>query len=209
MTRLTLLAIVLIGGMATQAQTLKEWDDVHVTSLNRQRAHTLDIPVGSAAEAAGAYTPTNALEASPYFLSLNGTWKFQWVGTPDKASDTFFNDKFDAAAWDEIEVPSSWQVYGLRHNKQWDKPLYVNTRYPFTYDRETWSVMADRPEWFTYRGDMANPVGSYRRTLRCLRTGKAATCSSVSTAPAMATTYGSTVSLPVMPRTAICPANSI
>ncbi len=162
--RLTLLAIVLIGGMATQAQTLKEWDDVHVTSLNRQRAHTLDIPVGSAAEAAGAYTPTNALEASPYFLSLNGTWKFQWVGTPDKASDTFFNDKFDAAAWDEIEVPSSWQVYGLRHNKQWDKPLYVNTRYPFTYDRETWSVMADRPEWFTYRGDMANPVGSYRRT---------------------------------------------
>ena len=72
------------------AQTLKEWDDVSVTNLNRLQAHTLDIPVASADEAAAAYTPTNALEASPYFLSLNGTWKFQWVGTPERASNTFF-----------------------------------------------------------------------------------------------------------------------
>ncbi|MBR0434304.1 MAG: discoidin domain-containing protein [Bacteroidaceae bacterium] len=162
-TRISLLVMAIVCGLTANAQTLKEWDDVSVTSLNRQRAHTLDIPVASATEAAAAYTPTNALEASPYFLSLNGTWKFQWVGTPDKASGTFFQDQFDASGWDEIEVPSSWQVYGLRHNKQWDKPLYVNTRYPFTYDRQTWSVMTERPDYFTYRGDMANPVGSYRR----------------------------------------------
>ena len=145
------------------SQTYTEWDDVHVTQLNRQRAHTLDIPMASAEAAAQAYTPTNALEASPYFLTLNGTWKFQWVGTPDKASTTFMQNGFDASAWDDIEVPSAWQVYGLRHNKQWDKPLYTNVSYPFSYDRDTWSIMADRPEWFTYKGDMKNPVGSYRR----------------------------------------------
>ena len=144
-------------------QTLKEWDDVSVTNLNRVRAHTLDIPVASASEAAAAYTPTNALEASPYFLSLNGTWKFQWVGTPERASNTFFQDSFDASAWDDIEVPSSWQVYGIRHGKSWDKPLYVNTGYPFSYDKTTWSVMAERPGWFTYTGSKKNPVGSYRR----------------------------------------------
>ena len=144
-------------------QTLKEWDDVSVTNLNRVRAHTLDIPVASASEAAAAYTPTNALEASPYFLSLNGTWKFQWVGTPERASNTFFQDSFDASAWDDIEVPSSWQVYGIRHDKSWDKPLYVNTGYPFSYDKTTWSVMAERPGWFTYTGSKKNPVGSYRR----------------------------------------------
>ena len=144
-------------------QTLNEWDDVTVTNLNRVRAHTLDIPVASAGEAAGAYTPTNATEASPYFLSLNGTWKFQWVGTPDKASKTFFQDAFNASAWDDIEVPSSWQVYGLRHGKTWDKPLYVNVSYPFSYNKDTWSVMADRPSWFTYTGTKKNPVGSYRR----------------------------------------------
>ena len=147
----------------TTGQTLKEWDDVSITNLNRLRSHTLDIPVGSAAEAASAYTPTNALEASPYFLSLNGTWKFKWVGTPDQASKTFFQDNFNASSWDDIEVPSSWQVYGLRHNKSWDSPLYCNTGYPFSYDDQTWSVMADRPGWFTYRDTKKNPVGSYRR----------------------------------------------
>lgn len=145
------------------SQTLQEWDDVKVTSMNRLPARTLDIPVASAAEAAAAYTPTNALEASPYFYSLNGTWKFQWVPSPEKASDTFFEDKFDASAWDDIEVPSTWQVYGVRHGKEWDKPLYSNVGYPFSYDNETWSIMASRPEWFTYNEAMKNPVGSYRR----------------------------------------------
>ncbi|MBO7466756.1 MAG: discoidin domain-containing protein [Bacteroidaceae bacterium] len=163
---LPLLALAALIAAPTSAQnepTLREWDDVSISSLNRQRAHTLDIPVASAADAAAAYTPTHALEASPYFLSLNGTWKFQWVGTPDKASNTFWNDTFDASGWDDIEVPSSWQVYGIRHNKNWDKPLYVNVSYPFSYDSNTWSVMADRPSWFTYTGTMKNPVGSYRK----------------------------------------------
>ena len=139
------------------------WDNVHITSMNRLRSHTLEIPVASASEAATAYTPTNANEASPYFLSLNGTWQFQWVGTPEKASATFMGDAFDASQWDTIEVPSSWQVFGVRHNKNWDKPLYTNVAYPFTYDRETWSIMADRPSHFSYSGEMKNPVGSYRR----------------------------------------------
>ena len=150
--------------MPTYAQTMKEWDNVSITNLNRQRAHTLDVPVATAAAVAAAYTPTNALEASPYVKSLNGTWQFQWVGTPDRASDTFMRSDFDASAWDQIDVPSTWQVYGIRHGKEWDKPLYTNVAYPFAYDRETWSIMAERPEWFSYRGDFQNPVGSYRRT---------------------------------------------
>ena len=165
LSRIAAVGLLMTAGIATAfAQTIKEWDDVSITNLNRQRAHTLDVPVASASAVASAYTPTNALEASPYVLSLNGTWKFQWVGTPDKASDSFMRSDFDASAWDDIDVPSSWQVYGLRHGKAWDKPLYVNVAYPFTYDRDTWSIMADRPERFTYRGDMKNPVGSYRRT---------------------------------------------
>lgn len=163
--RLTIACMaVLCSCQAIMAQTLQEWDDVSITNLNRLRAHTLDIPVASASEAAAAYTPTNALEASPWFLSLNGTWKFQWVGTPDKASKTFYRDAFrPTSAWVDIEVPSAWQVYGLRNNKQWDKPLYCNTGYPFSYDSNTWSVMADRPGWFTYTDTKKNPVGSYRR----------------------------------------------
>ena len=163
MKRKHLLALALTLTSMAQAQTLKEWDDVNVNSLNRQRAHTLDVPMQSAEAAAAAYTPTNALEASPYVLSLDGTWKFRWVGTPEQASNTFYRDDFDASSWDNIEVPSAWQVYGIRNNKAWDKPLYVNTGYPFSYNDQTWSVMADRPGWFTYTGTKKNPVGSYRR----------------------------------------------
>lgn len=160
-TYLFLLAAALTNMAA--AQTLKEWDDVNVNSLNRQRAHTLDVPVPDATAASMAYTPTNALEASPYVLSLNGTWKFKWVGTPEQANNNFYKDSFDASAWDDIEVPSAWQVYGMRNGKAWDKPLYVNVSYPFSYNDQTWSVMADRPGWFTYRDQKKNPVGSYRR----------------------------------------------
>ncbi|MDO4995335.1 MAG: glycoside hydrolase family 2 TIM barrel-domain containing protein [Bacteroidales bacterium] len=164
MNKKMLMVVLSLVVTSMTAQTMREWDDVSVTGVNRERAHTLEIPVTSAADAISAYTPTHALESSPYFLSLNGTWKFQWVGRPEQANNSFWQDGFDASAWDDIDVPSTWQVYGERHGKSWDWPLYVNTRYPFAYDEATWSVMAERPWWYTYKGDWMNPVGSYRRT---------------------------------------------
>ena len=190
MKRKHLLALALTLTSMAQAQTLKEWDDVNVNSLNRQRAHTLDVPMQSAEAAAAAYTPTNALEASPYVLSLDGTWKFRWVGTPEQASNTFYRDDFDASSWDNIEVPSAWQVYGIRNNKAWDKPLYVNTGYPFSYNDQTWSVMADRPGWFTYTGTKKTPWARTAASSPCPRHGTDATCSCASTAAGTATTCG-------------------
>ena len=140
------------------AQTLKEWDDVSITSLNREKAHMLPIPFADEESVA-----TGNMENSPYYLSLNGTWKFRWAGTPQAAPADFFRDDFNASGWDDIDVPATWQVYGVRHGKNWDKPLYVNVMYPFTYDSNTWSVMADRPSDWTYSGSKKNPVGSYRR----------------------------------------------
>lgn len=154
---------VFICIQVTYSQTLQEWNDVKITNLNRLEAHTLDIPLASPSVVKNAYTPTNALEESPFFLSLNGIWKFQWVKDPQSVDHKFFEDNYDVSEWDEIEVPSSWQVYGLRHGKNWDMPLYVNVAYPFTYDNKTWSIMADRPNYFTYNNEMKNPVGSYRR----------------------------------------------
>lgn len=173
-TKTCLLGIALMCALPSSGQTLKEWDNVSINSLNRLRSHTLEIPVADAEAAANAYTPTNALEASPYFLSLNGTWKFKWAGTPEQANKTFYQDGFNASSWDNIEVPSAWQMYGLRNGKSWDKPLYTNIVYPFSYDNSTWSVMADRPGWYTYTGSKKNPVGSYRRefTLPASWTGR-------------------------------------
>ena len=139
--------------------TGKEWDDPLKTSVNRETARTLAIPMTSEADIA-----KNDMTLSPWYQSLNGVWKFQWVGLPTSAKAEWCAKDFDDAKWTDIDVPSSWQVWGLHHNKSWDKPLYCNTSYPFSYNESTYSVMADRPGWFTYKDNMKNPVGTYRRT---------------------------------------------
>ena len=73
------------------------------------------------------------MSRSPWFLDLNGTWKFRWSALPSKVPAGFYADNYDVGSWDNITVPCPWQMYGVRNNKSWDKPLYVNTRYPFTY----------------------------------------------------------------------------
>ncbi|MBQ2596019.1 MAG: glycoside hydrolase family 2, partial [Bacteroidaceae bacterium] len=155
---MSIVCAVLLSMATGVSQTLQEWDDVSITSLKREKAHALAIPFADEAT-----MQADGMESSPYYMSLNGVWKFHWTGTPQDAPANFYADDFDASAWDEIEVPSTWQVYGVRHGKNWDKPLYVNTSYPFTYDSQTWSVMAERPSTWTYSGTKKNPVGSYRR----------------------------------------------
>lgn len=152
--RKLIFALCASAAIAGYSQTMKEWDDVYTTHVNRETAHDPAFPfaeVGGGAE-------------SPYTLSLNGTWKFNWAPLPDGAPEGFWKDSYDTAAWDDITVPTPWQVYGVRNGKEWDKPLYINTRYPFTYDPATFSVMADRPDDYTYNNDMKNPVGCYKRS---------------------------------------------
>ena len=139
----SLLVAVLAGMPLHAAMDGKEWDNAKVTSVNRELAHALDMPEG-------------------YSLSLDGKWKFKWVAKPSSAPTAFAED-YNDGAWDVIDVPSSWQVWGLNHSKQWDKPLYCNVAYPFSFNSQTYSIMADRPGWFMYNSNMPNPVGTYRR----------------------------------------------
>ncbi|MDE5550170.1 MAG: beta-galactosidase, partial [Bacteroidaceae bacterium] len=156
-TALAALALI-VGTGAAQAQTGTEWDNPDITSVNRETAHTLAIPM-----ATEDGVRSNDFKESPYYQSLDGKWKFMWVKNPGLASTAFCRKDVNDAAWSDIDVPSSWQVYGVHNNKNWDKPLYCNVAYPFSFNEQTYSVMASRPGWFTYSGDMTNPVGTYRR----------------------------------------------
>lgn len=151
--------IMAAGSVISNAQNYKEWDDVSVTHLNRERAHTTGIPLADVSA-----VNDNVMENSPYYMSLNGIWKFKWVADPSKNPKGFETSDYSDAGWDDIEVPSAWQMFGIRNDKKWDKPLYCNVAYPFSYDENTYSVMASRPGWFTYGNNMKNPVGNYRRT---------------------------------------------
>ena len=154
---LTTLGLALLFSLTAGAQTLKEWNDPAVFQLNRETAHALALPQQTVASRGEA-----DWSDSPYVISLNGTWKFHWAPNPSEAPNSF-EDKDIDPTWDDITVPCPWQIYAWRNGKNWDKPLYVNTGYPFTYDRQTWDVMADRPADWTYSGNMKNPVGTYRR----------------------------------------------
>ncbi len=67
-------------------------------------------------------------EESPYYQSLNGTWKFNWVRNPADRPTDFMKPEFDVSGWDDIPVPSNWELegYGI--------PIYVNQPYEWTSD---------------------------------------------------------------------------
>ena len=155
---LPLFFLALTMAAQVSAQTGKEWDDPKTTSVNREVAHTVSIPMDSESDASAD------IKSSSWYQSLNGKWKFLWVKQPSLAKDAYCAVDFNDAAWTDIDVPSSWQVWGLHNGKSWDKPLYCNVAYPFSFNESTYSVMADRPGWFTYNSSMPNPVGTYRRT---------------------------------------------
>ncbi|MEN8201061.1 MAG: glycoside hydrolase family 2 TIM barrel-domain containing protein [Bacteroidota bacterium] len=82
---------------------------------------------------------------SPFHFSLNGSWKFKWTESPEKAPEQFFKSGFNRGDWQEINVPSNWQMEGFGF------PLFRNVGLPHPLDPPL------VPKEF-------NPVGSYYRT---------------------------------------------
>lgn len=104
--------------------------------------------------------------ASSYWKSLNGKWKFNWVGHPDQRPKDFYKPSFDVSAWDEIPVPSNWNLLGLKENQKYGTPIYCNQPVIFQHRVAVgdWrgGVMRVPPkDWVTYKD--RNEVGSHRR----------------------------------------------
>jgi beta-galactosidase len=140
----------LVLGAALAAADAPEWENELVFGVNKEEPHATLLPY---AEAWQALAGTRA--ASPYFLSLNGPWKFNWAKDPSERPADFYRPEFDASAWNDIPVPSNWQLQG------YGRPLYVNIAYPFKADPPR--VMGEPPREYSTWAER-NPVGSYRRT---------------------------------------------
>ncbi|WP_274271638.1 glycoside hydrolase family 2 TIM barrel-domain containing protein [Roseburia hominis] len=67
-------------------------------------------------------------EESDRIQLLNGTWKFQYFNSIYDIQDSFFEKNYDTENFDEIQVPSVWQMAG------YDTHQYTNIRYPFPFD---------------------------------------------------------------------------
>lgn len=130
------------------------WEDQSVFEENKEAAHATFIPYGSTEAMKGDANydkPWITPEKADY-LSLNGTWKFNFADDPSARprEKSFWSDDADVSAWDDIDVPSCWEMKG------YDLPLYVNVEYAFM----------NNPPYVTNKveGVGDNPVGSYRRT---------------------------------------------
>lgn len=134
----------------------EDWENPAVFALNKLPGHVTMVPYPSVQDlvADKDYMEHPWVESkSSDYLSLDGKWKFNWVKQPSERPVNFYKESFDVSGWDEIDVPSNWEMKG------YGTPIYTNVTYPF---RSTPSVIAGFPG-FTSEVE-PNPVGSYRRT---------------------------------------------
>lgn len=98
---------------------LPDWENPLVVGINKLPPRATSYPFASPEQAlVGDRT------ASPFFKSLNGEWRFRWVGCPGDAPADFFTLDFDSSAWATLPVPSCVETEG------WGIPIYSNVRYP-------------------------------------------------------------------------------
>uniref|UniRef100_UPI00321732E4 glycoside hydrolase family 2 TIM barrel-domain containing protein n=1 Tax=uncultured Draconibacterium sp. TaxID=1573823 RepID=UPI00321732E4 len=150
MRRLYFILIVLVSVSASgQKKLVPDWENQQVIGINKEPARAHYIPYGNLEQAVADFRLNSSL-----VLDLNGTWKFNWVKHPDLRPKDFYKNDFDTDYWDDIEVPSNWQMKG------YGKPIYTNVNYPFT--KKPPFIMVETPSNFT-KSEMPNPVGSYKR----------------------------------------------
>jgi len=145
---LTLVSL-LAGGWVHAAET-PDWENEQVIHINTEPPHATFIPFPDAGAALAGDR-----ESSPFFRSLDGPWKFNWVPKPEDRPTNFFRTDFDDSAWKTIDVPSNWEMKG------YGVPIYLGSGYPFKMDPPR---VTDEPptNWTAFA--QRNPVGSYRRT---------------------------------------------
>ena len=145
--------------------TTPYWEDVTVNRVNTLAPRDELIPFATR-EAAEKWADLEAeRETSPYVLSLNGAWDFEWrpwpkgyegTGNGERGTEDIIAAARNAKiAKSRIAVPGCWQLQG-----DFDPPLYTNYNYPHVNNPP--HIMEAPPTNFTqyvYR----NPVGTYRR----------------------------------------------
>ncbi|MFV0564877.1 MAG: glycoside hydrolase family 2 TIM barrel-domain containing protein [Flavobacteriaceae bacterium] len=136
-----LLTVLLVSAIQVYCQVLgNEWENPQLIEKNKEAARAKFILYADEQSA-----KTDNPERSKYYKSLNGTWKFNIVKTPNERPTNFYKADFDTSSWNNIEVPSNWELQG------YDIPIYTNVTYPF-------------PKNPPFIDANYNPVGSYITT---------------------------------------------
>lgn len=115
----------------------RSWERPETTGRGRLPARSQLVPLADGA------SPAAEREASPWFESLDGDWKFQLADRPEHVPPGFAEPDFDDSSWGLLPVPSNWMMHGH------DRPHYTNVQMPWRHN----------PPWVPEE----NPTGLYRR----------------------------------------------
>ena len=132
--------IFIICSLCTEAQVPHK--NHQIFGINKEDPHPLLFSYTNKVQAL-----KNAKEDSPFFKSLDGIWKFNWVIKPSLSPENFYKTNYDDSKWDNFPVPGNWEVHG------YDYPIYLDEKYPFD------------TKWPDVSEDY-NPVGVYRKTIQ-------------------------------------------
>lgn len=99
------------------------YENLHILHENTMPDRNYYIPAEKAYS-----TPLDARDHSDRLQFLNGTWKFRYYDSIYKLQDEFYSEGYDVSGFDDIPVPSVWQMHGYDYHQ------YTNVRYPFAFD---------------------------------------------------------------------------
>lgn len=102
---------------------LRHYENLHILHENTMPDRNYYIPAEKAYS-----TSLDARDHSDRVQFLNGTWKFRYYDSIYKLQDEFYSEGYDVSGFDDIPVPSVWQMHGYDYHQ------YTNVRYPFAFD---------------------------------------------------------------------------
>ena len=142
-------------GKAEPPRGREDWENETILGKAKLPGHVTMVPYSTSAalKADRNYMLHPWTEpASDSYMSLNGRWKFNWVRQPSERPVHFYKENYDVSGWDEIDVPSCWEMKG------YGTPFYTNVTLPFYCIPST--IVPVKGSLTEYE---PNPVGSYRR----------------------------------------------
>jgi len=132
-------------------ESLPDWENPRVFRVGAEPSTATMMVYDSARKARKA----KSYEDSPWYMSLNGSWKYEWVDHPDKRKRDFCQNWYSVDRWREIDVPGCVELQG------YGTPLYRNIGYYFKVDPPY--VMREPDKKYTTFNER-NAVSSYRRS---------------------------------------------
>lgn len=125
------------------------YEDLSVLHENTEKPRAYYVPASGRMD-----NLVEEREKSDRFKSLNGKWAFKYFESIYDVKEAFYENGCDISSFDEISVPSVWQMSG------YDSHQYTNIRYPFPFDPPY--VPQDIPcgayvHKFNFNGDLKAP----------------------------------------------------